>query len=254
MLFGYPSSLAFIMDYARQHDMRLDDLGIAVAFVTSERLYDHQRESIRSGFGCPVANGYGGRDAGFIAHQCPAGAMHITAEDIVVEIVDAAGEPLPDGEKGDSGHPSSHRRFSVCALPHRDIGALAREPCGCGRGLPVLAEIEGRTTDFVRAMDGTVLHGLALIYVLRDIPEVEGFKIIQESLDTVTVLVVSNDGPRAAIEQLVREQFRRRLGAEDDDKLRLPAGHRSGAPSGKFRYVVSRLDDPEGEATCVISS
>jgi phenylacetate-CoA ligase len=84
MLFGYPSSLALLADYASQHDYRVDDLGIKVIFVTSESLYDYQRKSIESVFAAPVANGYGGRDAGFIAHECPHRAMHITAEDIIV--------------------------------------------------------------------------------------------------------------------------------------------------------------------------
>jgi phenylacetate-CoA ligase len=43
MLFGYPSALAHIAERAREHGQRMDDLGIRVAFVTSERLYDHQR-------------------------------------------------------------------------------------------------------------------------------------------------------------------------------------------------------------------
>src|SRR5690606_20877692 len=77
------------------------DLGIRVAFVTSERLYDDQRRQISDTFGCPVANGYGGRDAGFIAHECPAGGMHITAEDVIVEILDSQGHPLPNGEAGE---------------------------------------------------------------------------------------------------------------------------------------------------------
>jgi phenylacetate-CoA ligase len=68
MLFGYPSSLAHIAQWAEERGLRLDDLGIRVAFVTSERLYPYQREAIERVFGCPVANGYGGRDAGFIAH------------------------------------------------------------------------------------------------------------------------------------------------------------------------------------------
>ena len=42
-----------------------------------------------------------GRDAGFIAHQCPQGGMHITAEDIIVEIVDQQGNPVPDGSAGE---------------------------------------------------------------------------------------------------------------------------------------------------------
>src|SRR5690606_12568987 len=63
MLFGYPSSLSLIAAHARNRGIMLDGLGIEVAFVTSERLYDHQRELIAWVFGCRVANGYGGRDA-----------------------------------------------------------------------------------------------------------------------------------------------------------------------------------------------
>ncbi len=64
---------------------RLDDLGVRVVFTTGETLYPDQREVIERVFGAPVANGYGSRDAGFIAHQCPQGSLHVSAEDIVVE-------------------------------------------------------------------------------------------------------------------------------------------------------------------------
>ena len=80
MLFGYPSALSHIARHAEARGQRMDDLSIQVAFVTSERLYDEQRQVIGRVFGCPVANGYGGRDAGFIAHECPSGGMHLTAK------------------------------------------------------------------------------------------------------------------------------------------------------------------------------
>ncbi len=67
MLFGYPSALKHIALHAERKGIALGDLGIKVAFVTSERLYDDQREIIGRIFQCRVANGYGGRDAGFIA-------------------------------------------------------------------------------------------------------------------------------------------------------------------------------------------
>jgi phenylacetate-CoA ligase len=94
MLFGYPSSLVLIARHAEKRGITMNDLGVKVGFVTSERLYDHQRETITRVFGCRVANGYGGRDAGFIAHECPTGGMHITAEDIVVEIIDPKGNAI----------------------------------------------------------------------------------------------------------------------------------------------------------------
>src|SRR5690606_41305972 len=61
-------------------------------------------------------------------------------------------------------------------------------PISCGRGLPLLREIQGRSTDFVVAQDGTVMHGLALIYILRDMPQIRAFKIIQETLDLTRIL------------------------------------------------------------------
>ena len=91
MLFGYPSALTHIASHAQRRGVQMTDLGIKVAFVTSELLYDEQRATISQVFGCRVANGYGGRDAGFIAHECPAGGMHLTADDIVVEIINEAG-------------------------------------------------------------------------------------------------------------------------------------------------------------------
>ena len=101
MLFGYPSALTHIAQHARKRGIAMNDLGIKVAFVTSERLYDTQRETIGQVFGCKVANGYGGRDAGFIAHECPSGSMHLTADDIVVEIVDEDGKVQPAGQAGE---------------------------------------------------------------------------------------------------------------------------------------------------------
>lgn len=241
MLFGYPSSLALMAEYVTSNGYTVDKLGIKVVFVTSERLYPHQREAIEAAFGAPVANGYGGRDAGFIAHQCPQGALHITAEDIVVEIVSEDGEVLPPQEKGEIviTHLSTGD-FPFVRYRTGDVGSLSRDRCTCGRGLPVLAEIEGRSTDFVKAADGTVLHGLALIYVLREIPEVEEFKIVQESLTRITVQLVTSSRDTVQLENTVTEQFRRRLG----DSLFVNFVYVSKIEreaSGKFRYVVSQL-------------
>ena len=110
MLFGYPSALTHIAKHAAKRGVDMTDLGIKVAFVTSERLYDEQRSTISQAFGCKVANGYGGRDAGFIAHECPAGNMHLTADDIVVEIINEAGQVQPyRGGWRDRGDPSVHQ-------------------------------------------------------------------------------------------------------------------------------------------------
>jgi phenylacetate-CoA ligase len=242
MLFGYPSALSLIAAHAEARGIGMDDLGLKVAFVTSERLYDHQKEKIETVFGCRVANGYGGRDAGFIAHQCPQGGMHLTAEDIIVEIIDKEGKVLPNGEAGEIvvTHLAT-RDFPFIRYRTGDIGVLSDEACPCGRGLPLLKEIQGRATDFIVAQDGTVLHGLALIYTLRDLPGIKEFKIIQESLERTRVEIVKDEGYRPDCETVIKEEFKKRLGQSVQIDIEYLQGIEP-EKSGKFRYVVSDVD------------
>ena len=241
MLFGYPSVMNMMAEYAEKHQINLRNTGIKVAFVTSERLYDYQRQQIESTFNCPVANGYGGRDAGFIAHQCPEGSMHITAEDIIVEIIDNDGNVLPIGEQGEIvvTHLATID-FPFIRYRTGDIGILSDEKCACGRGLPVLKEIQGRTTDFIYATDGTAMHGLSLIYILRDVSGVDAFKIIQYQLNQLEVQIKVDHQYQTNSEQQIIAQFKQRLG--DSVKVDiLYVENISAERSGKYRYVINKM-------------
>lgn len=241
MLFGYPSALGRIARHAESRKQRMDDLDIRVAFVTSERLYEEQREAIARVFGCRVANGYGGRDAGFIAHECPQGGMHITADDVIVELVGADGEPVPEGQPGEIvvTHLAT-RGFPFIRYRTGDVALRDGRACACGRTLPLLKEIQGRTTDFVVASDGTVMHGLALIYIVRDLAGVASFKVVQESLRHTRVqLVVDERFDRGACDGIVAG-FKKRLGDGVNVTLEF-VPHIAQEASGKFRYVVSKV-------------
>ena len=241
MLFGYPSALAHIARHADRRGTTMNDLGIKVAFVTSERLYDDQRATISRTFGCRVANGYGGRDAGFIAHECPDGGMHVSAEDIVVEIVGTDGLPVPEGEPGEivTTHLGTEE-FPFVRYRTGDMATMDSGVCTCGRGLPMLKEIHGRSTDFVVAADGTVMHGLSLIYVLRDLAGVEAFKIIQHSLARTTVQLVTSESFSCQQRETIVKGFKRRLGPEVEIEVD-QVGEIPAERSGKYRYVVSHV-------------
>jgi len=245
MLFGYPYSMAHLARHARRRGVPLDDLGIKVAFVTSECLYPHQRETIERVFGCIVANGYGGRDAGFIAHECPAGGLHITAEDIIVETLDAGGQPVANGQAGEVTvtHLAS-RDYPFIRYRTGDIAVLDDLPCCCGRGLPMLREVQGRSNDFLIATDGTAMPCKAFTFLLREIPGIDSFKVIQESIDHTRVALVTSAAYAPDSAQRLVDGFRRRLGSEVrveveyTDALRLEQ-------TGKFRYVTSKVSRPE---------
>ncbi len=249
MLFGYPSSLSLIAEHAIKRGLRMADLGIRVVFVTSERLYDEQRQLLASTFGCPVANGYGARDAGFIAHECPEGRLHLSAEDIIVETIGPDGTVARSGEAGEIvvTHMATPD-FPLLRYRTGDVGVLSDERCACGRTLPVLREVQGRTTDFVVAADGTVMHGLALIYAVRDLTGVEQFKIVQQSLTRTLVQLVTTSAFRAEDEQRIVRDFRTRLGARVEVVIERVT-HIAPERSGKHRYVVSHVSAPATEAT-----
>lgn len=241
MLFGYPSALDVIAGYAEARGVQLNQLGIKVAFVTSEMLYPEQRERISRVFGCPVANGYGGRDAGFVAHECPSGGMHITAEDLILEVLGDDGRPVPTGEVGELV--ITHlRSFGFPFVRYRtgDMVRLGGSNCPCGRGLPLVTEIHGRSTDLIRLPDGTRMHGLALIYVLRDLPGIERFKIEQEALDQILVRIVPRPGMARDIPHRAQEGLLKRLGPAVSVTVDL-VDEIPPERSGKYRYVVSRV-------------
>ncbi|WP_300338468.1 AMP-binding protein [Accumulibacter sp.] len=242
MLFGYPSSMTLIAQRAEQQGIRLNDLGIRVAFCTAETLYPHQTDVMQRVFGCPVANGYGGRDSGFIAHACPRDGMHITAEDIIVEVVDAQGRPLPPGVPGEVLVTHLYSTgFPFVRYRNGDLAVLDDRPCTCGRGLPLLKEVRGRTNDVLLAEDGSIVLAVAIAIVLRDMPGVNGFKVIQETLQHCRLQLV-RDGSfqQSSAEQQIRAAFRARLGEGVRLDIEYPEAIEAEA-SGKYRYVVSKV-------------
>jgi phenylacetate-CoA ligase len=106
--------------------------------------------------------------------------------------------------------------------------------------LPLLKEIQGRSTDFLVAQDGTVMHGLALIYILRDLPQVKAFKIVQESLQRTAVQVVLEGTLDEALRARIVAGFRARLGAGVEVMVEQVA-QIAPEKSGKFRYVISKV-------------
>jgi len=165
MLFGYASALALLASYAERSGRDMSNLGIKVAFATGETLFPQQRQQIQTMFGTRVANGYGSRDAGFIAHECPQGGLHISSEHIVVELLDDDGQPVRPGEQGEivTTHLGTED-FPFVRYRTGDRAVAGEAPCPCGRGLPVLREVLGRSTDFVVTPSGNRMHALALIY------------------------------------------------------------------------------------------
>ncbi len=240
-VYGYASSLALLAAHARERGRRPRLPGLRVVCTTGEPLYEHQRTLISEVFGVPVANEFGSRDIGFTAHETPQGQVLLMSESLILEVLDATDRPVAAGELGEAvitGLCSDAQPF----IRYRtgDMVRLSTEPDRAGRGLHVLAEVVGRRTDFLVRADGTIMHALAGIYVLRAVEGVAEFKLIQHALTEVEVLVVT--GPRWRPERTVAIEsgLRQRLGHEVRVTVRMVEQITPEA-SGKHRYVVSHV-------------
>ncbi|WP_018936868.1 phenylacetate--CoA ligase family protein [Thioalkalivibrio sp. ALJ24] len=246
MLFGYPSAIARLAWHARDNGQRLDDLGIRVAFTTSEVLRPEWREVIGEVMACGVSNEYGARDAGFIARECPEGGLHITAEELIVEILDDNDQPVPDGTTGNIVVTNlAGPEFPFLRYRTGDRGALDPGICPCGRGLPLLRDIEGRANDGLIAADGSWVHGSRFNYMLRDLNGLRAYKIIQHDRQRVELLLSLAAPLPADVERHLRQGFAEALGGAVEIDVN-EVDVISPEPNGKHRHVICKVSSIEG--------
>ena len=240
-IYGYASSVALLAAHARERGFVFRLPRLKIVCTTGEPLYPHQRTLIQEVFGAPVANEFGSRDIGFTAHETPEGRMLLMSESIILEVLDPEGRPVAPGQLGEAvmtGLESQAQPF----IRYRtgDMVRLSPEADPAGRGLHVIAEVLGRSTDFLVRADGTIMHALAGIYVLRAIEGVAEFKLVQHTVDRIEAQVVPGPGWNDTAKHRIEQGLKERLGPEVGVEVRLLDSIPPEA-SGKHRYVVSHV-------------
>jgi phenylacetate-coenzyme A ligase PaaK-like adenylate-forming protein len=253
-IFGYPSSIANLCRIAREANLQPTTRSLKAVFVTGEVLDEQQRYAIEDFFQVSVADGYGGRDFGFCAHQCPEGTMHVMSEHVVLEIVDEHGSPLPVGESGQIAI-TNLDNDATPFIRYRtgDIGRLIETNCPCGRGLETMAVVAGRQTDHLVANDGSLRHALSIIYALREMPNVAGFQVHQREDRSVVVRIVTGSQVRSGDKTRVEQAVHDCLGESIPTTVRI-VDRIDAQASGKFRYVISEAGTQASSAVQAIDA
>jgi len=74
-----------------------------------------------------------------------------------------------------------------------DIGTFTDKKCACGRGLPLIKSLEGRTDDFLILPSGKKISPRT-INVIEDVAGVSRYQTIQESKNRIVVNLVKGNG------------------------------------------------------------
>ena len=209
----------------------------------AEALHDFQRELIERAFGCPVFNTYGCREFMLIASECEQrSGLHVNADHLVVEIAGREAASAPDSA-GEIVITDLHNYgMPFVRYANGDLATPAHGgACACGRGLPLIARVDGRKLDAIRTPSGHVLPGEFFPHMLKDVPGLRQFQVVQRSLDSLDIALVRGAEFDASGEAYIRREIAKVLG----DSLRVHINFVDTIPltaTGKLRVTVSELD------------
>lgn len=155
-------------------------------------------------WGVGVADIYSSEEIGVIAFQCEQGRYHVQAENLLLEILDEAGEPLAPGQIGRVVITPLHNL--AMPLIRYELGDYATfgSTCVCGRGLPVLQQIVGRRRNMLRLPDGTEHWPSFPEDRWAGIAPIRQLQAVQTALETVVLRVVTSRSLTA--DEIVRLQ------------------------------------------------
>ncbi len=219
--------------------------------AAAEPLHEFQRALLEQAFGCPVWNTYGCREFMLVASECERRTgLHVNIDHLLVEFV-RPGSTSAHAAAGEAGEVVVTDLFNY-GMPfiryaNGDMATPAETPCGCGRGLPTLARVEGRVLDAIRTPDGHILPGEFFPYMLKEVVGVQRFQLVQRRLDRLDLAIVRGPGFDDAALAFIRTEVARVLG----DSVMLECRFVDDIPltaSGKLRVTVSELDRPADAA------
>jgi phenylacetate-CoA ligase len=243
---GYVNALYELADFADREGIAVAPPGCVIS--SAGDLLPHMREKMESAFGTAVYNRYGTREVGAVASECAERkGLHVFGETSIVEVVDAEGRPIGEGEDGEFLITSLHN-YTMPLIRYRigDRGVLTDRTCSCGRPYPMIETLTGRSESRVYRRDGGAVlpeYFIFLFGVEYNDGSIEKFQVEQEDWDKLLVRIVATRG---------REAEARAHGVEGSERIRAAMGGACGVrvklvdridptPTGKHLHVISRV-------------
>ncbi len=244
-LTSFPSNLTALAQHCIRNDTQFPFL--REVRTVGETFTPEQRDLIRQAWKVKAVDVYSCEEFGSLAIQCPmADHYHVQAENIHLEIVNDEGKPCAAGEPGRVLITTLHN-FAMPLIRYA-IGDIAvwGEPCPCGRGLPVISRILGRTRNRLILPDGSNEH--AFLGMHGNYSDLTGtaakeYQFIQKSLEEVEVRLAMATPMSADREERFAEILQKNLGHPFKISFvymdEIPT-----SPSGKFEMFISEVEAP----------
>ncbi|WP_300449828.1 phenylacetate--CoA ligase family protein [Accumulibacter sp.] len=240
---GFPSSVYDMCVMARERGLEFKG-SVRAFFPTAETVLPTYREVIGSVLGCRLYDQYASSEGAPFILECENGGLHIHPLTGVFEVVDDDLEPTIEGQLLVTSFSTRGTPLIRYRIGDRVKLAPSDYRCSCGSAFPVVEFIDGRTSDFLWSPQNGRVNLGNISNCTKDVKGIVCFQIVQESVDSVTVFVVSGTG----YDQEQEDRFRRALLLRLGDRVTITiqtVEKIARETSGKFRLVKNFLTTKE---------
>lgn len=199
--------------FSHVHASRASFAAPRVVFYDADELLDSARKLITETFGVVIISAYQAGEAFKIGFECEEhSGFHLNHDLYPVRIVDKGGAEVPDGESGDVVVSNLVNRATVL-LNYRlgDVAHVIPGKCACGRTLPLLSFIEGRTDDWIAMPNGEAVHPQVIRTIFVHEQTVTQYQIVQRDFNLFSAAIVGG-ADRDALVSRLRASFTERFG------------------------------------------
>ena len=241
VVYGHSHSIFVFAEFLKQQNIILPSPAGIVA--TSMMLMNNERDLIEEVFRQKVTDRYGCEEVSLIASECEIhNGMHINIDHLVVEFIKQNGNSALPGEEGRI-ITTDLTNFGMPFIRYEvgDVGIPSNRICKCGRNLPMMESITGRTADFLIRVDGSRVAGVSLIErLLTNIAGIHQMQIVQNQKDNLLIRIVKDN---SFSDKKTLDPFKKEfneifpgtlLNIEYTDKI-------SQEPNGKYRFSICNI-------------
>ena len=189
ILAPYATVGAMLASEAEAGRLRIDP---ALVVLAAEGLPPAEYDRIAAAFGAKVGTSYAANEVPFLSYSCDRHWLHVNADWVIVEPVDADHRPVPPGEPSHTVLVSNlaNRTQPILRYDLGDSIVMRPAPCECGNPLPAI-RVQGRAADLLTLTTPpghrVTIAPLALATLVERIPGVELFQIEQTTPTTLRV-------------------------------------------------------------------
>jgi phenylacetate-CoA ligase len=244
-LHSYPSA---VVDFARI----LRDLGISppkfrAILLSSETVYEGQRELIEEFFQCRSFSWYGHTENLVLGAECEySTAYHMFPQYSFVEVVKEDGTAAHEGELGEIvGTTLDNTVMPLLRYRTGDWAVVGPDRCRCGRNCLLLKEAVGRHQEMLIGKDNNLVSMTAINMHSNVFDHVRQYQFHQTEPGQVTLRIIR----KPAYTDLDSKKVLAELGEKMGDTIKIElvfVEHIPLTQRGKFRFIIQDAKVPAG--------